>query len=543
MSKSSQYLLRSNPFRTGHGKHTRAPSGLRGFCSAVLCAGMLLMPSLIEARDFQVSILPFRISGQVPEQYFSPKSLPTEIQQATGFLFGLHKDYPLDSMERLNRALPPGTTAKGAMPGTDYCAYTRGTHILTGEASFSGTSSVRISMELKSCNTGRILDSGVAFGPLNDLQSLMVKAIRASSLTLPNRSLPGWPTTSEEWIIVLDQSGSMAGTKLEMARALRSLIVELQGKLSLGLLLVSENGNRMIPPSRNLKEVLSILEASANGGEVSLNQISRSFQELKKLPASDRRIIILTDASGQSSASFESSVRNLTASGWKPVLLNSPGLPMSSRQLFARLNRSLKLNQPDIYYGMRAGFVEGFSLLFVQKGDRFYISRRDISDALRTGRLTPDSLEPVATVNLRDENLTLPSVIRSYAKQKNLRLIGTGDLVSSLESGLESLMSASSGAPYRFLVKNQSTAFWIQCESRSVARELDRARQSGNTVYLGLQLRQGSLGLENNPSLIFIRSAADVPSLFIQRYHQLQSENLLKKQDIWFFLVEVVDSR
>ncbi len=499
--------------------------------------------SQVDARDFQVSILPFKISGQVPEQYFSTSSLPTEMQQATAFLFALHKDYPLDSIDRLNRSLPQGTTATGAMRGTDYCAYTRGTHVLSGEASFSGTSAVRVSMELKSCNTGRTLDTGVGFGPLNELQGLMVKSIRGSSITLPNRSMPGWVAKSDEWILVLDQSGSMSGMKREMARALKSLTIEMQGKLSLGLLLVSESGNRLVSPSKNLKEIVSILEASANGGEVSLNHISRGLQELKKLPANDRRVIILTDASGQSSASFESALRNMASSGWKPVLLNSPGLPVSSRQLFSRLNRSLKLDQPEIAYGMRAGFVEGFSLLFVQKGDRFYISRKDISSALRTGRLNLDSLEPVATVNLRDENLTLPSVIQAYAKQRNIRLIGTGDLVSSLEPGVESLLSGASSAKYRFLVKNHSTAFWIQCESASVARELNRARQSGETLYLGLQLKQGSLGPENNPSLIFIRSAADVPSLFIQRYRPLQSGNLLKKEDIWFFLVEVVDSR
>ena len=180
MSNSSQYPLRSNPFSAE--KKPRFPRFPYQIAGLLLVLGLSLMPgSQVDARDFQVSILPFKISGQVPEQYFSASSLPTEMQQATAFLFALHKDYPLDSIDRLNRSLPQGTTATGAMRGTDYCAYTRGTHVLSGEASFSGTSAVRVSMELKSCNTGRTLDTGVGFGPLNELQGLMVKSIRTQS--------------------------------------------------------------------------------------------------------------------------------------------------------------------------------------------------------------------------------------------------------------------------------------------------------------------------------------------------------------------------
>ncbi|MEQ8351971.1 MAG: VWA domain-containing protein [Leptospiraceae bacterium] len=549
MSISAQYRIRSNPFRqrrqpTNPGNdHRRALH--RGLKAGLIWFALILTisPQILLARDFQVSILPFRVSGQVPEAYFSAASLPTELQQATAFLFDLHKNYPLDDLERLNRSLPQNVRATGAIPGTDYCAYTRGTHLLKGEASFSGTSRIRITLQLHSCNTGRTIDTGVSSGPLNDLQTLLVQAIRSSARSFSDKQFISWSTSSDEWILVVDQSGSMSGTKKELVRALRSRAYEFQGKLSLGLLLISENGNRLIQPGTNLKEVISILEATATGGEVTLTQVARGLQELKNLPPENRRIVVLTDAAGGSTAAFESALRRLSSTGSSPALLNSPGLPVSTRLLFARLNRSLKLDSPEMTYGMRAGFVEGFSLFFIQKGDRFYVSRKDESAALRSGRLSMDSLEPVATVNLRDDRLNLSSVIQSYAKQKNIRLIGTGDLVSSLEYDLGSLMSGTSEARYKFLVKNHGSAFWIHCQSPSVAKQLERARQNRQSIYLGLQLRQGSLGPENNPSAIFIRSAAEVPSLFIQRYSNLQSEKTLKKQDIWFFLVEVVDSR
>ena len=504
---------------------------------------MLLWPASPWARDFEVSVLPFQVSGSVPEAYFSTSSLPTDIQKAAAFLFELHKNYPLQSTADLNRQLPATTLQNGPSAGIDYCSYIRGSHILKGEASFAGTSGVRFAIKLISCNTGRVVNQGSSSGPLNEFQSLLASAIKGSTVSFRDQTLPSWPDQESEWIVVMDQSGSMAGPKKELVKALKALSAEATGSLGLGLLLVSENGHRLIPAQRNLKEVISILEGSATGGEVDLGQIARSFQELKKLPTRNRKVIIYTDAAGGSSASFESAIRSLAASGSSPLLFNPPSLPASGRMLFARLNRTLKLESPELMYGMRAGFVEGFSLFFVQKSDRFYVARKDVSAALQTGRLSADTLEPVATVNLRDEALTLDSVIRSYAKQRNIRLIGTGDLVSNLSVRLNSLNQGDAAGKYRFLVKNGSSAFWISSNDPSVARRLTGYKNKNETVYLGLQLRPGGLAPENNPSLVLIRSAGEVPSLFIQKYNHIQSEKLLKKQDIWFFLVEVVDSR
>ncbi|MCB1168908.1 MAG: hypothetical protein KDK25_01160 [Leptospiraceae bacterium] len=506
---------------------------------ALLLLSFIGLAGSLQARDFQVSILPFRVSGSVPEQYFSREALPVELQRATAFLFELHKNYPVDSVDRLNRALPAATLASGALPGQDYCNYTRGTYLLKGEAVFSGTRGITITMELQSCNTGRTVQSATGRGSLNDLQVLLVDSIQRSTPGFRSSDLPSWAGSSAEWIVVLDQSGSMSGEKLALARALKSL--EASGLLArLGLLLVGENGSRLVEPG-SAREAISILEGSGTGGEVSLSDIARALQSLKRLPPAERKVLIVTDARSGSTAEFEGAIRSLLARGSHPILIPTSGMPATGRTLYARLNRSLKLKDPEIIYGRRAGFIEGFSLFFAQKGDRFFVSKKDISRAIEAGNLPEDQVSPIATVNLRDDSLTLSSVIQSFAKKENLKLLGTGPLISSLENSLAALARGNGQTAHRALLKNQGTAFWINCNASTAANL--RKYRGGQKIYVGLMLKKGPLGAENHPEMVLIRSAADVPSLFIQRYEDLSSEKLLKGQDIWFFLVEVVDIR
>ncbi|MCB1137567.1 MAG: VWA domain-containing protein [Leptospiraceae bacterium] len=527
MSISNRVRMPSIPFR------------LRNATMTLCLLSFLGLAGSLQARDFEVSILPFRVSGSVPEQYFSRKALPVELQRATAFLFELHKNYPVDSIERLNRSLPVETLVSGALPGQDYCNYTRGAYLLKGEAVFSGTRGITITMELQSCNTGRTVQKATGSGSLNDLQTLLVESIQRSTPGFRSSDLPAWSGSSVEWILVMDQSGSMSGEKLALARALKSLDASgLVGRM--GLLLVGENGNRLVEPG-SAGEAISILEGSGTGGEVSLSDVARALQTLQRLPPAERKVLIVTDAGSGSTAEFEGALRSLLARGSHPVLIPTSGMPATGRTLYARLNRSLKLQDPEIIYGRRAGFIEGFSLFFVQKGDRFYVSRKDVSRFIEAGNLPADQVSPVATVNLRDDSLTLSSVIQSFAKKENLKLLGTGPLISSLENSLASMARGNGQSGHRVLLKNQGTAFWINCNS-STATNLRKYR-GGQKIYVGLMLKKGPLGPENHPEMVLIRSAADVPSLFIQRYDDLSSEKLLKKQDIWFFLVEVVDIR
>ncbi|MCB1166455.1 MAG: VWA domain-containing protein [Leptospiraceae bacterium] len=503
---------------------------------ATLTVFLMATPAL--ARDFYVSVLPFQVTGNVPQSHFNPASLPVQLQQATSFLLQLNRDYPVDDPLKINRSLPAATLQTGASPGVDWCGYSNGTHVLLGEASFSGTQNVRISLTLKSCNTGSNAGQSARSGSLNDLQSLLRDAINgACSRFAPNRP-PSWPESSGEWIAVVDLSGSMASEKEALALGLERSGFE--GKL--GLILVSENGARLVVPDQNRASIISILKAAPSGGEVRLNDMAAALQELRKLPQVSRRIIIATDAEASSTASFESSIRLLKSQGQEPVLLETSGLSQSGRAFFQRLNRSLKLKDPDVTYGMRAGFAEGFSLFFVQSGDRFYTAKKDLTSAIRSGRLNKNDLDPVATVNLRDDRLTLRSVIDSYARKNGLRLIGTGQLVSGLESSLSALQQSASGSQFKVLLRNDGSAFWIDVESRAMVQKL--MQYKSRKIYVGLQLQPGPLGPQNHPAAIYIRSADQAPTLFLQKYdHVRASEKLLKKADVWFFLVEVVDSR
>lgn len=532
MSISTRASHDSNPFKVR--------TGGSSVLLAVLPWLLLVATTELKARDFQVAVLPFRIQGNVPTRYFSPETLPTDLQKAAGFLFEIHKQYPLDPIHSLNRRIPGETLSQGYLPGTDYCNYTRGTYLLKGQAYFRGDSGLTIEMKLQSCNTGQVLHTASRSGSLSDLQSVLVAALRGSSPNLRSNELPPWKSGAEQWILVVDQSGSMAAEKEALGRALRTLqIGEASASLSVGLILVGEKGIRSVPPG-STDQALSILQGSGTGGEVDLNRMATGLQELNKWSAQERTVLVFTDAPAHSTAQFESAIRNLTSRGSRILLLQTANLPASSRKLYERLNRSLKLQSPDVVYGKRAGFAEGFSLFFLRRGNRFYMARKDVSSEIQSGNL-PADLEAVATVNLNDDRLTLDSVIRAYAKQNTLRLMGTGPLISSLEQELSRISSSGPTGGKRVLLRNQGTAFWIRCNP-STARML-QSRKNQGPVYVGLQLRSGPVGLENHPDRVYIRENKEVPALFVHTYQGLSTRKSLKGQDIWFFLVEVVDIR
>lgn len=516
-----------------------------------------MMFASLDSVHADISILPFRIEGVPDGKYFSGERAPRLLQEAAHFIFGIHKDYPLQSIPSTNEALRDAAFEADHLlsrkEASSICSRTKSDYILAGGAEFFSGERVKVSAIAFSCRYSDVAARSEASGNMARLQSLIAQAVReatpfARDLELPARTEDGGRINLG---VIIDFSGSMASDLASIHASLSGVVSRLPEGSRMGAVLLQEGHNTFFPYSTNFMEILNGLRRTPPSGNVTYGQIDQALSliDQKKPAGGVNKALIITDAEGggRRPVRTETQLRRLAGHGVEIHLVSPSSQKLDDRLEWERLSRTLSLPDPFVVYARRIGFLEGYSILLIMRGPRFYRLGRDARSEIFANRVPADAI-PIETIRFGGKILNLNDLPAEYAKSEKLRMAGADPVISGLEKKLtDEILSGAQNARAsgRVLLKNGGRSFWISVSDRKIFNSLKDSK--GKMYYVGLRLRSGGAraeGPENLPGSVYIRRAGDVPELMINSWdHILKVQNGLRDSDVWFFLSEILEVR
>ncbi len=514
-----------------------------------------IFPGTVYATSQSVAILPFLVSGTQPQNLPDKDKLPGLLQEASLYIFQNVRRYPVISDDITNLALYRAGFKESMLlsnlVASKICIETRASFLITGEAHFSTGGTVHFSVSSYSCKAGRNIENARSSGNINKLQSILRKAIIQSTSFAPpvdyqvSRKSQG---SVPDIAFVIDASGSVAGELKNLRKIISNQIRRLPLNSRVGGI-VLQSGKIHTSPMGNGDKFISYLNHINAQGKISSIDLTNALHELEQYRGwhSNSRIAIIYDGTidRDSTRYIEQRLRKLRNKGIQVSFFPLSSVSQNTLSELKRFQRTTGIWLPDIHYGKRAGFLEGFSLFFVRSGNNFYIANRDLTRVIPSGSLNLNELEPIDMVQFDNNYLTLDSLPEKYARNKNLHLTAVGPIVTDFEYNLNQALDVSdSPANYKALVKNGSVSFWIDIENKTDALTLSRA--INQTMYIGLRFngsRSSTQMIKNIPDTVRPVSQKDVPRLFINTMNHLTNVNasLIDSNDIWFLLVTVKD--
>lgn len=508
---------------------------------------ILLLPAGLSAAP-EMAVLPFQVSGQI-DLPFTQQDLPDLFSEATHFILETTKDLSLQDLETTRRALrKTGYQAEHVLNSSTLraiCRETRASRVFAGEAHFLAQGRLNLSAVVLSCTTEKEAGRASVTGTVGQMQGALRDLVRDAAPFAPERQRPLAPRRKPvDLVLVLDASGSMQEDYRTLVKSLAGVRELLPARSRIGAIVAAPEGLDILPLTEAWPRMIQTLEAKRPAGEVELKQIEEALGIVENFRdwQGDKKLLAAFDSrSGRRMHGIESRLRRLTSRGIAVSLFQLQGQTPDDQAEIRRMAKVLRLQDPGVLYGRRAGFVEGFSIFLVQNGLRFYRSERDVTGEISTGRLNTDQLLPVETVHYKKEDLNLKNLPQAYAKRENLRLIGAGPVVSGIEARVRAAVDLHGDDPapaYRVLVKHEGRGMWFRIADPEAARALKKSiRQK---IYLGLSFEKEGRELINEPSVAFPRTQGRTPRLFITKSDTL-SRSAVSRSDVHFLFCEIVE--
>lgn len=518
---------------------------MNGKIHAILA--FLLFPCALTAAP-EMAVLPFQVSGQI-DLPFTEQDLPDLFAEATHFIFDSTRDYRVQDPAETRRALKKIGFQPDHLLGSavlrSICRETRAARIFTGEARFLAQGRVSLSAVVLSCQTEKEAGRASVSGQVSDMQSALRDLIRDAAPFAPERQRPVTARRKPvDLVLVIDASGSMEEDYRTLVKSLQGVREHLPAQSRIGAVVVQPGGLDILPLTESWTRMIQVLDAKRPAGDVTIKQIEdalgvvENFRDWK----GDRKLLVPFDAKADRRMhGIESRIRRLTSRSIDVSLFQLQGQTPDDQAEIRRISKILRLSDPAVMYGRRAGFVEGFSIFLVQSGLRFYRSERDVSGEISTGRLNTEQLLPIETIHYKKEDLNLKNLPQAYAKRENLRLIGAGPVISGIEGRLRQAMDLrgeEEGPVFKVLVKHDGRGMWLRISDAQAAASIRKSK--GQKIYLGLSFDKEGRELINEPSVVFPRAQGRVPRLFITRADTL-SRGRVSRADVHFLLCEIVE--
>jgi hypothetical protein len=518
---------------------------MKGKINAILV--FLLLPGALTAAP-EMAVLPFQVSGQI-DLPFTEQDLPDLFAEATHFIFDSTRDFRVQDPAETRRALKKIGFQPDHVLGPavlrSICRETRASRIFTGEARFLAEGRVSLSATVLSCQTEREAGRSSVSGQVSQLQPALRDLIRDAAPFAPERQRPVTARRKPvDLVLVIDASGSMEEDYRALIKSLHGIREKLPSQSRIGAVVAAPEGLDILPLTESWTRMIQVLEAKRPAGDVSIKQIEdalgvvENFRDWK----GDRKLLVPFDAKADRRMhGIESRIRRLTSRNIDVSLFQLQGQTPDDQAEIRRISKILRLSDPGVLYGRRAGFVEGFSIFLVQNGLRFYRSERDVSGEISTGRLGTDQLLPIETIHYKKEDLNLRNLPQAYAKRENLRLVGAGPVVSGIEGRLRTAMDLrgeEEGPLFKVLVKHEGRGMWLRISDAQAAQNLRKSK--GQKLYLGLSFDREGRELINEPSIAYPRAQGKVPRLFVTSADNL-SRGRVSRADVHFLLCEIME--
>ncbi|MBE7436971.1 MAG: VWA domain-containing protein [Spirochaetales bacterium] len=502
-------------------------------------------------------MLPFRISGEVDPLLFTRSELPALLQQATHFLVRTGLQYPVLDLQASNSAAErqkygpssPFTPEKASA----LCIDTGSNYLLAGSANWTKQDQVVINIISFQCRGGQVLARGRHSGSLSRLQSLLRDALFDSTPFARRRTVVEQAIKKKavDLAVVLDTSGSMAPVLPHIHSLLRNLSRSMPvGSRMAAFVLENRQGEKVdsLSYTANVMRMTELLESRQPAAEISEKTLEAALSRALTLRAeprggsdSVRKLLVFSDVPlGQNQApGLEDRLRQLRHSGMQIALYQLASQGPTERQEWARLSRSLALENPEILWGRRSGFLQGYSVFFIHRGNRFFRANTDLKSALEQDQVDMESLIPLEMATYTREELNLLALPEAYARRNNLKLTGNGPLVTNLEKKAHMFVmrgTADMRAPYKVLLQQEGNAFWVQIADPRLYRQM--SEKTGEKVFVGVHLTRNAAGeLVNLPDSVYLYREQDVPRLFVNNWSHIMkvSGDYIQPADIWFF--------
>ncbi len=519
---------------------------------AIVSAGLL--PARLEARNGQTAILPFYVTGRPDAMTFEPRELPVLLQEALHFYSSELKNISLQplsetrsSMDRLGLE---SSQIINQQVSARICIETGASWFVAPYAYFSEKNRVEMGATVFSCSTRRESDRFKGFFSVNTIQKGLRSIVKETLPYAPDKSIVRSDSSSQpaDVVVILDASGSMVQDIPSILEGLRSGFRELPPASRLGaVVLQPDNQQTIISLNRDWELQLEKLKTYRGAGEVSVQSVDRALAEAEAFRdwKGQKKIMIFTDADTAPArkTSLESRLRRLKARGIEIQFFHLLEQKPEDRAYWSSVSRRMNAQDPETVYGRRVGFLQGYSVYLIMKGDRFYRADREVGPAIQNGE-EPVPLTPLDTIHYKAADRNLHRLPEEYARIHKLKVTGLSRIISGLENKVyRAAISGQSGAEsvYMALIRSGENSFWIRLNSESAYRGI--AARRGRRYYAGLSFLK-SPGTErlplNDPDRIIIREQNNVPALLINNYNHIMTlpADLIDPEDIWFLPAE-----
>ncbi len=530
--------------------------------AALLLLATALFPAALFARG-GLAVLPFRVEGDPARSGLKLPAMSERLQEASVFLLSISREYRLQSTTETNAALkelgwrpeqpltPDRAEAVCLQAGADY--------LLGGSARFVSRESIFLKATVYFCGRNKTVQSQ-ATAKHTTLQQNMRRMLDEATPFLQPRPQIGVenPQTGRavDLAVILDFSGSMSEDLPAIFRGLDALQQRLPDGSRIGAITIQagNNGDRLdaIRMTRAWSPVLQDLQQRRVDGTVTANGLEEALGIVSRYRGwqGQRKLLVFSDAAlGGRRADLENYLRRIARNGVEIRLFSLLRQSYEDREEWRRLARTLRLEDPGVLYGREVSLQDGEELFFVMQGRRFFLSERNLKGDVVRGRLSDAEIRPIETIHFQREKLNLEHIPDEYARLRDRRVSAMGPVHSNLE--LRILDAAVSGLPEehsapRVSVRNEGTAFWLRVSDRDVRRELARARQTGDKIYIGFRPVPASSPGERVANLaepVYTGSQGAVPLLFVTTWRELNQRpaSALNGQDTVFVLVEVLE--
>lgn len=528
------------------------------FLFFVLIPAQFLFPGQSFAQPLsssqEVAILDFRVTGDVPARFYSEHQLPGFLREAAVYLFPYVRRYPVQDPEITEKAIQPlrfnPAHPLNEMRIRGLCANSGASFLISGSAHFSREATVILEIQSISCRSHSQFATGKETGHLNKLQILLRNALyKATPFASPSHQrFPAGSKsdTGKDTVLIIDRSGSMNPSLTVIKEALLDSAASMSPDSRMGAVLFSAEEPQIFSIGSPLSTIANSLTGSR--GKTSVSDLNQALDEVLKYRTGGRSLNLLLftdiDHGNKKMYSVEDRLKRMMKRGHTIKIFPMPTRTPDSIREWSRIERTLKLDSPTVLYGRRVGFLQGYSLYFIQNNHSFYRSDFDGSSWVQRNQLPEDRIRPIHTVRYPRDQINLFDLPGAFAEKNRLKITGLSSIDSGLAMAIQKEMddTGSMSAPYSALIKNAGRSFWIRLNRKEDYETL--LKHEGKTVYLGIAFRQSNIGsdtIRNEPDVLQVLSASEVPRLFINTMERLSSNQSRSVHPgvIWFLLSEI----
>jgi hypothetical protein len=146
---------------------------------------------------------------------------------------------------------------------------------------------------------------------------------------------------------------------------------KLPSQSRIGAVVAAPEGLDILPLTESWTRMIQVLEAKRPAGDVSIKQIEdalgvvENFRDWK----GDRKLLVPFDAKADRRMhGIESRIRRLTSRNIDVSLFQLQGQTPDDQAEIRRISKILRLSDPGVLYGRRAGFVKDFRFSWFKTG-------------------------------------------------------------------------------------------------------------------------------------------------------------------------------